>query len=160
MAKSFDLGDASSLARTGLIVAGGGALIYLAYKSNLLGLGQKVLEGTAGAANYALESVGGAANAVVDYWNNGTGKLLLAAGGNGGNIEATSAAVVIRLRDFNSQWQISSTAYQAAKGMHSDNERILKTYVLDGLGLKPSLQKLIKLTDFVVIRSNGEIQSA
>ena len=153
MAKGFDLADYASLARTGLYAAIGGAIVYAIYKSNALGAGGKLVDSVVG-------SVTDAAVAVKDYWDNGTGKLMLWAGGNLDGIEATSAYVVIRKRDFNSQWQISDTAYKAAKGMHQDNERILKTYVLDGMGLKKNLQNIVKLTDFVVIYPNGEIKSA
>jgi hypothetical protein len=112
-------------------------------------------------AKYVYESAwGGTDGGFMGAWSNWWEQVFSGNYESTKSLESSSAYVVIRQRDFNSQWQMSSSAYQAAKGLHSDNEKILKTYVLDGLKLKPSLQKIVKLTDFVVIRPNGEIQSA
>lgn len=153
------LGDYASIARTGLYVALGGALVYMAYRSNLLGLSGKLLEGAAGAANSVAGSVGNAASGVKDYWDNGTGKLLLWAGGNGNSIEATSAYIIIRQRDFDSNWRIKDYAYQAAVQAHPANEAILKAYVLNGMGLKPSLQTAVKAVNAVAVFANGEVKN-
>jgi hypothetical protein len=164
MTKGFQLESAVGLA----YAAAGLGLVYLIYKSGLFQVAGSVTE-------TAVEAAGAVKQGVSNYGDFMAEKMLEKSWWEillpnpfsdsyreiyGTGIKATSGYVVIRQRDFNAQWQISSTAYQAAKGMHSDNEKILKTYVLDGLKLKPSLQKIVKLTDFVVIRSNGEVQSA
>jgi hypothetical protein len=171
MAKGFDLGDASSLASTGLVLVVGGALVYMAYKSNLLGLAAGAVEGAAG---LVVDGVGHASDAYKQNAAGSTGtgqawweRLLSNPISDSWNeiynpgIKATSGYVVIRKRDFNSQWIYSNAAYAAAVDMYPGNRDILSKYVLDsGMKLKKSLQNIVKLTDFVVIRPNGEIQSA
>ncbi|WP_430455602.1 hypothetical protein [Rheinheimera sp.] len=89
-------------------------------------------------------------------------------------VQATTAYVVIRARDFDSSWKMKDTAYKAAIGMHPGNKAILEKYVMDKAStsvagwsvllpnptLKPALQKLVKTTDFVVVYSDGSFKSA
>lgn len=175
MSKTFDLGDTTGAAKDVIIIGGVALVGFILWRSGtlkVLGSAFSGLTESVGDTADILSGIGSAATSfahgtvdVVKDLTSGPalfldylidGRPLDYFSGQ----EATSAYVVIRQRHFNSQWQMSSSAYQAVKGMHSDNEKILKTYVLDGLKLKPSLQKIIKLTDFVVIRPNGEIQSA
>jgi hypothetical protein len=153
------------------VAAVGFTILYFAHKSNLLGLGVKAIDGAAGFVVGAVEGVennqklaeAGSTGTGLSWWET----LLRNPISDSWNeiynsgMKATSGYVVIRLRDFNPQWVYSNSAWAAAVDMYPGNRTILSNYVLDsGMKLKPSLQKLIKLTDFIVIRPNGEIQSA
>lgn len=153
-----------TLAIGGAVVAVGVLLYRSGFGSTLIKAGA----GVAKAADSALENIGTSGQAVWKWYENTSGKGLQQLGeianGNfsqafGSSVEATSAYVVVRRRDFSSSWQMSESAYKAAVGMHKDNKAILQNYVLNGMGLKPNLQNLVKLVDFVVVFKDGSMKS-
>jgi len=171
--------NANDYAQLGTTVAVGAAVLgvgFLLYKSG-------VLKGVFNASSNVMDAVdttleiGSAAWGNIkesgqwawDGWNAASGlgmsQLGEAVNGNfgqmvGSRVEATSAYIVIRARDFDSKWIMKETAYKAAVGMHKDNKAILEKYVLTGAALKPAFQQLVKTADFVVIYKDGSFKSA
>jgi hypothetical protein len=164
--------NAGQYIEAGKSLAIGGAVIALGifvYRSGVGSVLFKAVDKAADVAGGALENVGTSASAMWGAWEHTTGKGLQQLGeianGNfgqafGSSVEATSAYVIVRKRDFNSDWKMSESAYRAAVGMHKDNKAILQTYVLNGMGLKPNLQNLVKLTDYVAVFKDGSMKSA
>lgn len=171
--------NANDYAQLGVTVAAGTAVLgvgFLLYKSGILkGLfnassnAMDALDTTLELGGVAWENLKGSGQWVWDGWNSTTGlgmsQLGEIANGNfsqvyGSRVEATSAYIVIRARDFDSLWRMKETAYKAAVGMHKDNKAILDKYVLSSMSLKPAYQGLVKTADFVIIYPDGSFRSA
>lgn len=171
--------NANDYAQLGVTVAVGALVVgagYLFYKSDLgkslLSVAGGVFDSagsTAKIADYVITSTKGGVEWAWNGWNavSGLGMSQLgdASNGNfsqmyGSRVEATSAYIVIRARDFDSKWTMKETAYKGAVGMHKDNKAILEKYVLTGSALKPAFQQLVKTADFVVIYPDGSFKSA
>ena len=164
--------NAGQYIEAGKTLAIGGAVVALGVMLYRFGVGSallKVADAAGTVAGKAAENIGQSAQATWRFWEHTSGagmqQLGEIANGNfsqafGSSVEATSAYVIVRKRDFNSSWQMSESAYKAAVGMHKDNKAILQTYVLNGMGLKPNLQNLVKLTDYVAVFKDGSMKSA
>lgn len=193
MSDSMTIKDYVDVTKAGVIALAVGGFAWWVYRSGIL----DAIVKTAGATGKALDVTDVLLNtqkkATIDaslsltdkFWNSETGgwmgqwsaywgQILDGKYQDTKGVEATSAYVVIRARDFNSSWQMTDTAYKAAVGMHKGNKDILEKYVLDNTSttmvgwsvllpnpkLKPALQKLVKTTDFVVIYPDGSFKSA
>lgn len=184
---AMNLRDYAETAKIAAMVGGGGLLIYGLYRAGIFTLLSKTADAVGGAVDY-VENVKGedfttpASRALNEQLN--IGGLGLGSGGSFGveywfmnpslmipglkslvtadavGVKATSAYIVIRARDFDSQWRMKDTAYLAAVKMHKDNKAILDKHVMSGGTLKTAFRNLVKTADFVVIYPDGSFKSA
>jgi hypothetical protein len=173
---AMNLNEKAQLATTAAVGVGVAAVVFVLYRSgvfkgltNLAGEAFDIVGGATELVNHTVTSAKNGVEWAWDGWNTTSGlgmsQLGQLANGNygqmyGSAVEATSAYAVIRMRDFDSAWKIKDIAYKAIVKMHPDNKAILEKYVLDGMGLKPALQKLVKVTDFVIVFKDGSFKSA
>lgn len=184
---AMNLRDYAETTKIAAMIGGGGLLAYLVWKSGILQGAAKVTGAVSDAVGYVKNhddaqmfidankyltdktNAGGVGLGSGDffglnYWWLNPGLMIpgynskLTADAIG--VKATSAYIVIRARDFDSQWKMKDTAYLAAVKMHQDNKAILDKHVISGGTLKTAFRNLVKTADFVVIYPDGSFKSA
>ena len=152
MSDSMTIKDYVDVTKAGVIAVSVAGFAWWVYRSGVLdaiiktaGATGKALDKTDVLLNTQKKATLDASIAVTDkFWNSETGgwmgqwssywnQIFQGKYEDTKGVNATSVYIVIRARDFDSNWRMKDTAYKAAVDMHKGNKEILEKYVLNNV---------------------------